>query len=102
MFAIVLKTDVERVFGMLNNRFETINFTCEPENGDTLAFLDVELNRKSDGKIAVGVYYKPTTTMRTITSDSLFNIKWQHIIQWFTDYADCHFRLHSSKKNTNI
>lgn len=69
VFAIIPKNDIEKVLTILNNRFETINFTCEPETNGKLAFLDVELNRMNEN-IAVGVYHKPTSTMRTITSDS--------------------------------
>lgn len=53
----------------LNSRYETIKFTHEVEVDGLLPFLDLETVRK-DGKISIGVYHKPTSTKRIITSDS--------------------------------
>lgn len=69
MFAIVHKNDVDKTLEILNNQFSSIRFTCEPERNGKLPFLDMELQRVR-GKIEIGIYHKPTSTLRTITSDS--------------------------------
>lgn len=69
IYAVVHMSEVNDILEILNGQFETIKFTCEQENDQKLPFLDLELQRK-DNKIEVAVYHKPTTTMRTITSDS--------------------------------
>lgn len=69
VFAIVDRDDIQKILDILNSQYDSINFTCEPETNGKLPFLDLELQRVSD-KIDVGVYHKPTSTMRTITSDS--------------------------------
>jgi len=63
------KEDIQGMLNVLNNRFESIKFTYELEKNGILPFLDLELQRAGD-KIEIGIYHKPTSTMRTITSDS--------------------------------
>ena len=67
--AVVLKEQVPEILKMLNSRHESIKFTCEIEQDGKLPFLDLELQRVGNG-IEFGVYHKPTSTRRTITSDS--------------------------------
>lgn len=69
VFSIVKKSEVQTILNTLNNQFETIKFTSEPEKDGKLPFLDLELQKVNE-KIEIGVYHKPTSTMRTITSDS--------------------------------
>lgn len=71
VFAIIKKKDLETVLSTLNNtKFKTIHFTHQIEENNQLAFLDLNVNRKPDGTITFGIYRKPTSTTRFITSDS--------------------------------
>lgn len=74
VFAIIPKGDSQKVLEILNSQYQSIKFTCEHENNGSLPFLDLNL-RRIDDKIDVGVYHKPTSTMRTITSDSFCPIQ---------------------------
>lgn len=77
VFAIVKKNEIDSVLNVLYNRFDTIKFTCENENDECkISFLDMELSTSVYNKIDIGIYHKPTDTMRTITSDS--NCSMQH------------------------
>lgn len=69
VFAIVNKNDVQKILDILNARFDTIKFTHEIECDGKLSFLDIEIQRVGTS-FEFGVYHKPTTTKRTITSDS--------------------------------
>lgn len=96
-FAVIRKDDIQKTLDMLNGRFDSIKFTCEPEIDGKLSFLDVKLQRINN-KIDIGVYHKPTSTMRTITNDSHCPIQHKH--------AAYHSMIHRSlspvsKKNTN-
>lgn len=55
---------------MLNFQHTSINFTVEKEVNGTLPFLDLTINRNDDGTLKFGIYRKPTSTDRYITSDS--------------------------------
>lgn len=56
---------------MLNTtKYKTIRFTAEVEENQKLSFLDLNLNRKSDGMIQISIFRKPTSTNRFFTSDS--------------------------------
>ncbi|XP_055847146.1 uncharacterized protein LOC129912767 [Episyrphus balteatus] len=70
-FAVVKKSDVERVLNLINSRHSSIKFTYELENAldHTLSFLDLKIKRFGS-KIQFDVYRKPTTTDRYITHDS--------------------------------
>ncbi|XP_055308689.1 uncharacterized protein LOC129572701 [Sitodiplosis mosellana] len=77
VFAIIKKDEIDSVLNVLNNRFDSIKFTCEKENDKCkLSFLDIELSTSVDNKIDIAIYHKPTDTLRTITSDS--NCSMQH------------------------
>lgn len=74
VFAIVEKNEIQNVLTMLNSKYNSIKFTFETEIDGKLPFLDLLLQR-TNNKIEIGVYHKPTTTMRTITSDSHCHIQ---------------------------
>lgn len=69
VFAVIQKDDIQKTLDVLNNRFDSIKFTCESEINGELPFLDLKLQRIYN-KINASVYHKPTSTMRTITNDS--------------------------------
>lgn len=75
--AVVKKNEIENVLSVLNSQFESIKFTYEIECDKKLAFLDMELQNVNN-KIEIGVYHKPTSTKRTITSDSHCCIQHKH------------------------
>lgn len=74
VFSIVRKDDVTNVLSILNSKYSSIQFTHEIEINGKLPFLDLMVHR-INGRIEFGVYHKPTTTMRTITSDSHCHIQ---------------------------
>lgn len=69
VFAIVKRDEVDSILENLNKQFDSIKFTCEKEQDNILPFLDLEIQRKGQ-IIEFAIYHKPTSTMRTITSDS--------------------------------
>ncbi|XP_017485424.1 PREDICTED: uncharacterized protein LOC108373989 [Rhagoletis zephyria] len=70
-FAIIKISDIDKILETLNNRYPSIKFTFEKEDETThsLPFLDVLIKRQGR-RIEFGVYRKPTSTDRYITSDS--------------------------------
>ena len=92
VFSIVHKDKIMDVLNILNNQYTSIKFTHETEVNGKLPFLDLMLNRVQ-GKIEIGVYHKPTTTMRTITSDSNTHIKNKHAAYHFLAYRLCRLPL---------
>lgn len=69
IFAIVRKSELNSLLTLLNEQYETINFTTEKEADRELPFLDL-LVRNENGKIKFAVYHKPTSTKRCISADS--------------------------------
>ena len=59
-FAIVNTNMVDHLLGQLGQVFPSMNFTIEVQKDSKLAFLDVEVHRKSDGSLKTLVYRKPT------------------------------------------
>lgn len=99
VFAIVHKNDVDKTLEILNNQFSSIRFTCEPEKDGKLPFLDMELQRVRS-KIEIGIYHKPTSTLRTITSDSHCTI--QHKLAAYHSFIHRLCRLPLSIANFKI
>jgi len=70
VFAVIKKSDEDKLKNILNKQSETIRFTMEEENEKgELPFLDVLVTRKNN-KLDFNVYRKPTNTDRYITRDS--------------------------------
>lgn len=92
VFSIVHKDKVMDVLNVLNDRYKSIIFTHETEENDKLPFFDLMLNRR-ENKIEVGIYHMPTTTMRTITSDSHTHIRHKHAAYHFLAYRLCRLPL---------
>ncbi|BHF79945.1 hypothetical protein SprV_0702306900 [Sparganum proliferum] len=57
-FIIIKTREVERLHQSLNSVFPAIQFTREEATGDNLPFLDVSIQRLSDGKLATSVSQK--------------------------------------------
>ncbi|XP_055922726.1 uncharacterized protein LOC129953577 [Eupeodes corollae] len=70
-FAVVKKSEADKILATINNRFHSIKFTFEKEDDTlhTLPFLDLEIKRKGKN-VEFSVYRKPTSTDRYITNDS--------------------------------
>ena len=65
------KDDVSSFLRHLNGIELSIQFTCERESDDcSLPFLDIHLQRNSDGTISTKVYRKPTHTDRYLDFSS--------------------------------
>ena len=70
IFATVKERYLEKTLDWLNSRHDSIKFTVEKESDGKLPFLDLIMSKKEDGSLAFGIYRKPTSTDRYITSDS--------------------------------
>ncbi|XP_065094759.1 uncharacterized protein LOC135715406 [Ochlerotatus camptorhynchus] len=70
IFAPVKERYLEQTLNMLNSRHSSIKFTVEREVDGKLPFLDLMVTRKEDDTLKFGIYRKPTSTDRYITSDS--------------------------------
>ncbi|BHF81340.1 hypothetical protein SprV_0702447000 [Sparganum proliferum] len=57
-FVVVKNCEVERLHQRLNDVFPDIQFTREVAIGDSLPFLDVRIQRLSDGSLATSVHRK--------------------------------------------
>lgn len=69
-FTAVRRDLVEEFHQHLNGVQERIEFTKEIEENNKIAFLDVEIQRESDGKFTTRVYRKPTHTGQYLHYDS--------------------------------
>ena len=58
------EADLPRFLHHLNSIEPSIQFTCEREVEGVLPFLDIRLQRNSDGSVSTSVYRKPTHTDR--------------------------------------
>ena len=54
------KADMEVFFQWINQQHSQIKFTCEKEENGTLPFLDVLVQRTTDGSLCTSIYRKPT------------------------------------------
>ncbi|XP_062708533.1 uncharacterized protein LOC134288261 [Aedes albopictus] len=70
VFAPVKERYLDQTLSMLNSQHNTIKFTVEKEVEGRLPFLDLLISRKEDSTLKFGIYRKPTSTDRYITSDS--------------------------------
>lgn len=70
VFAPVKERYLEQTLNLLNSRHNSIKFTVEKEVDGKLPFLDLMITRKEDDTLKFGIYRKPTSTDRYITSDS--------------------------------
>ncbi|XP_062715384.1 uncharacterized protein LOC134291527 [Aedes albopictus] len=70
VFAVVKERYLSQTLELLNSRHRTIKFTVEQEAEGKLPFLDLMISRREDNKLKFGIYRKPTSTDRYITSDS--------------------------------
>lgn len=70
VFAPVKERYLDQTLAMLNSRHSSIKFTVERGVDGRLPFLDLMITRKEDDTLKFGIYRKPTSTERYITSDS--------------------------------
>nr|VZI19788.1 unnamed protein product [Spirometra erinaceieuropaei] len=61
-FVIIKKCEVERLHQRLNGVFPAIQFTREEAIGDSLPFLDVRIQKLSDGALATSVHRKDSNS----------------------------------------
>ena len=59
----------------LNSIHERVQFTREEEEDNSIAFLDVLVTRKGDGRLASKIHRKPSNTNVTIKPQSCQNLK---------------------------
>nr|VZI47564.1 unnamed protein product [Spirometra erinaceieuropaei] len=60
-FVVIKNCDVERLHQSLNGVFSAIQFTREEATGDILLFLDVSVQRLTDGNLATSVHRKDSS-----------------------------------------
>jgi len=94
--AVVKNENIMEILETLNCQYESIKFTYEKEENGRLPFLDLELQRVGN-KIEFGIFHKPTSTKRTITSDS--NCPIQHKLAAYHSMAHRLVRLPLSITN---
>lgn len=70
IFALLKERYLPQTLDLLNSRHSTIKFTVEKESNGKLPFLDLLITKKEDNTLKYGIYRKPTSTDRYITSDS--------------------------------
>lgn len=70
ILATVKERHLPQILELLNSRHRSIKFTVEKEAEGKLPFLDLLITRKEDDTLKFGIYRKPTSTDRYITSDS--------------------------------
>nr|VZI51163.1 unnamed protein product [Spirometra erinaceieuropaei] len=60
-FVVIKNCEVERLHQCVNGVFPAIQFTREEATGDILPFLDVSVQRLSDGNLATSVHRKDSS-----------------------------------------
>lgn len=103
-FAVIEKNKLNELLNALNSQFQSKKFTCETEDDDKLAILDLQVIKKPDNSLEFSIYHKPTSKMRVITSYNiaLFGIKKRHFIQWQTVYVTFLSLSNTIKMNMSI
>ena len=61
-FTFIKKGEINKVLSLLNGFHKDIQFTHEVEKNNNIAFLDVKIVRKQDGKFITSIYRKDTVT----------------------------------------
>jgi hypothetical protein len=56
------RLQIDEMFSFLNSIHPNISFTCEFENDNAIAFLDIMISRQPDGTMSRSIYRKPTWT----------------------------------------
>jgi IS1 family transposase len=68
------KNTINRMLVIIKRRHNTIKFTHEVEDNETLCFLDTQIKRV-DKKLTFNIYRKPTATFRYIPIESHHSIE---------------------------
>jgi hypothetical protein len=76
IFCVMKKNTIDQMLVIMNRRHNTIKFTHEVEDNETLCFLDTQIKRV-DKKLTFNIYRKPMATSRYIPIESHHSI--QHI-----------------------
>ena len=76
-FTFIKKDEINNVNDILNNFHANINFTHVCEKYNKLAFLDVQVNRETDGSFSTGVYRKNSDTNIYINWNSYAPKEWK-------------------------
>lgn len=69
IFAVLKPEDINPTLDIINSQYNSIKFTVEIENNNRIPFLDLNLTR-TNNRIDINIYRKPTNTNRYITNDS--------------------------------
>ena len=69
-FTFVKKGQLDHVLNTINNFHNDIKFTHEAEKDGSIPFLDVKVDRKSDGNFTTSIYLKKTSSNIYINWDS--------------------------------
>ena len=70
VFAIIKRDNLENFCTHINSLHKNLKFTTEVEKDGKLAFLDTEVERKSNNCLSVSVYRKPTHTDQYLNAES--------------------------------
>jgi Reverse transcriptase (RNA-dependent DNA polymerase)/GIY-YIG catalytic domain len=101
VFCIIQKNELENTLINLNSQYPSIKFTHETEVDGILPFLDLEIIRNNN-KIEFGIYKKPTSTKRYITSDSFCNTQHKHAAFNSMTYRLVNLPLKPEKFNSEL
>jgi len=70
VFVVIKARYVKPMTRLLNDQHQSIKFTFEEEDNNSLPFLDLLISRKDSDELKFSIYRKQTHTDRYITSDS--------------------------------
>ena len=70
VFAIIPRSESNNILNSINTVNQSIQFTIEEEQHSTLPFLDILINRETDGKFIFSIYRKPSHTDQYLHYDS--------------------------------
>lgn len=70
IYAIIGMYEDQKWLDIVNQQYQSINFTIEKEKNGSLPFLDLNITRLPNGKVDLAIYRKPTNVPRYIPAES--------------------------------